>query len=248
MAEYKYKSDSLGFYENNVEEYLRKTTSPYESIIRDIEFDILSDIFKKLGLDKCKVLDIACGYGRHAEFYTKLGCEYTGFDIDKSAIKLALDSGLNVHLWSEHLKCDPDFVNNEQFNVFHSFRFLLNNKTAFISTTKRISPWLGDSGIFIFNVHLNNNSLTGLMLRLKNFLLPNRDNSINTISYNEVRSLMNELGFEIVDRYDYMLLPRTRLLKLFPVKIYRAIERMIVRFFHPKRFGTNFILCAKRKL
>ena len=132
--------------------------------------------------------------------------------------------------------------------IIPDFGFLLNNKTAFISTTKRISPWLGDSGIFIFNVHLNNNSLTGLMLRLKNFLLPNRDNSINTISYNEVRSLMNELGFEIVDRYDYMLLPRTRLLKLLPVKIYRAIERMIVRFFHPKRFGTNFILCAKRKL
>ena len=49
----------------------------------------LNKIINHIKLKKGKVLDVACGKGRHAKYLNKIGFDVVGIDLSKNSIDLA---------------------------------------------------------------------------------------------------------------------------------------------------------------
>jgi SAM-dependent methyltransferase len=102
----------------------------------ELFIDNLSDFLKIKSKDK--VLDVACGKGRHSIYLSKKGFDVTGVDLSPVSIEYASQfSSPNLHfqigdMRSLPYKGDFDYV----LNMFTSFGYFDNdeeNKSAFIS-------------------------------------------------------------------------------------------------------------------
>ena len=77
--------------------------------------EFVKNLIEKFNLEPCKVLDAACGAGRHVHSWAKYGFESTGFDLSPNSIKLAIK------------KADENGLKNFQFdNSIIQFHFLNN--------------------------------------------------------------------------------------------------------------------------
>jgi SAM-dependent methyltransferase len=88
--------------------------------------EFITNLLKYLNLPaESKILDLACGKGRHSIFFNKLGYDVTGVDLAPKSIKYAKEYE------NEHLKFfvgdmrKPNFPNhfNAIFNLFTSFGY-----------------------------------------------------------------------------------------------------------------------------
>ncbi|CVK15665.1 MAG: methyltransferase domain-containing protein [Apibacter sp.] len=88
--------------------------------------EFITNLLKYLNLPaESKILDLACGKGRHSIFFNKLGYDVTGVDLASKSIKYAKEYE------NEHLKFfvgdmrKPNFPNhfNAIFNLFTSFGY-----------------------------------------------------------------------------------------------------------------------------
>jgi len=106
------------------------------------------EFFKK----KSKIIDIACGKGRHSLFLSELGYDVTGVDLSKNSIKHA------QQFEKENLKFDvadmrETYKKNSfdvSLNLFTSFGYF-NNKEDDFSAIKAMSENLKNDGILIID-------------------------------------------------------------------------------------------------
>ena len=61
----------------------------YKNRDKDEAIFFLKNIIKHLKLDEGKILDVACGKGRHAKYLNEIGFNVTGIDLSKNSIKQA---------------------------------------------------------------------------------------------------------------------------------------------------------------
>lgn len=115
----------------------------------------LTDYLKPKNTDK--ILDLACGAGRHSIFLNKLGFNVTGVDLSPNSIETANESSnetlhFDVHDMRE-IYTENGF--NYVFNMFTSFGYFESNEENIImlqSVEKTLMP----EGIFVldfFNAH-----------------------------------------------------------------------------------------------
>jgi len=128
-----------------------------------------------------KLLDLACGRGRHSVYLNKLGFQVTGTDLSESSIKQAQKyekTGLNfrVHDMSEPLNEKFDAV----FNLFTSFGYFEDEEDN-LKTLKAIKTELNAEGygvIDFMNAHKvmkelvseNTKTVNGIEFHLKRWI------------------------------------------------------------------------------
>ncbi len=122
----------------------------------------LSRLITELDIrEKSKVLDLACGKGRHAIFLEKKGLDVTGVDLSPNNIKEAnLCINANLRFYEADMRAilsDKKF--NYIFNLFTSFGYF-EDDTDNLKVLQSVYTMLEKDGIFILDF-LNATKLKG---------------------------------------------------------------------------------------
>lgn len=113
----------------------------------------LNNLVHKLEIDKnTKILDLACGKGRHSVYLNSLGFDVVGLDLAANSIEEANKSK------SDGLSFDTHDMRNEipygpydlVLNAFTSFGYFSNPKDD-VKTLNNVHQSLTDEGIFVFD-------------------------------------------------------------------------------------------------
>ena len=129
---------------------------------KEIEF-----LVKELELDKpVKILDLACGHGRHTNHLAELEHSVTGVDITSGFLEIAKRDAKNKGLSVEYIQQDMreiSFLNefDRVFLLFTSFGYFQDEEN--FKVLKNVSGALNSGGLFCFDT-FNRDAF------LKNFL------------------------------------------------------------------------------
>lgn len=143
-----------------------------------------------------KVLDVACGAGRHSLQLAKRGFHVTGFDLSefliseaKKTLAVAKENDLKVKFLIKDMR-NFNFKNSFDLavNIFTSFGYFDNDEENF-SVIKNISGSLRKGGYFVFDFINSEN--------IKSKLVPKSRNKFGDIEVIQKRRIEN--GFIIKD-------------------------------------------------
>jgi SAM-dependent methyltransferase len=99
-----------------------------------------------------RILDLACGKGRHAQFIASKGFDVIGIDLSENSIAEALQKSTANLQFFEHDMRFPFRINyfDYVFNLFTSFGYF-NNQRDEINTIKSIALDLKQNGIVVID-------------------------------------------------------------------------------------------------
>lgn len=161
-----------------------------------------------------KILDAACGAGRHSNHFSKLGFDVTGFDLSRTllnvAVQSARDNNLNTKFFCSDirnvpLKCSFNLI----VNLFTSFGYFENDEENF-SFVNQAYLSLDNDGYYILD-YLNEKTLRkNLVAQSEKEIGGSRIIEKREICENRVVKEINVLGkeetlkfFESVRLYSY---------------------------------------------
>lgn len=160
--------------------------------------------------EKAKVLDLACGKGRHSIYLNQLGFDVLGADLSENSIaeaqKNANDSlHFKVHDMREPFEEKYDAI----FNLFTSFGYFENEQDN-LTTLKAIKESLSDYGFAVIdfmNVH-----------HVLNTLVPEETKVVDGITFNLKRYLkeghiIKEIAFQDKDK-EFLFFEKVKALTL----------------------------------
>lgn len=147
----------------NTEEYLNVYSHRNEEDAKNL-FDLIT---KNIKIEKgSKVLDLACGAGRHSILFAKNGFDVTAIDISDNLLTVARKTAEKLELKIDFIKSDlRKFHTPEKFhliiNLFTSFGYFENDAEN-VEVIKNAFQHLADNGYFIldfFNINYLKNNL-----------------------------------------------------------------------------------------
>jgi SAM-dependent methyltransferase len=98
-----------------------------------------------------KILDLACGKGRHAIYLNKIGYNVTGVDLSKNSIDYAKQFENDTLKFNVHDMCKPYHEQFDAvFNLFTSFGYFENEEDN-LNTIKAIKAELNDTGFGVID-------------------------------------------------------------------------------------------------
>ncbi len=216
--------------------------SPYYHILyhhrndKEAEF-FMDNLCLHLNLHKnSRVLDIACGKGRHAIYLNKNGYDVTGIDLSDSSIKFALqfkneklDFYVHDMRYDFHLR---DF--NIAFNLFTSFGYFETDKDH-VDALKSFSQSLEKDGILVLdyfnsgkiikqlvpqevkhvngiNFSISKNVMDGKIIKTIIFKHKTKDyafkEEVKAFTFTDFELMFKKSGFKILNHFgDYSLNP-----------------------------------------
>ncbi|WP_121665614.1 class I SAM-dependent methyltransferase [Mesonia aquimarina] len=196
-------------------------TDFYHILYRDRGYqeaqDFMQNLVDFLQLEKkAKLLDLACGKGRHSIYLHKLGYNVTGVDLSKNSIaeaKTHEKQGLDFQV---HDMCKPlpekfDAV----FNLFTSFGYFEKEESN-LNTIKAIKQELKPNGFGVIDFMNVEKVITNLV--------PEETKSVKGIDFNISRWVENGFIFKRIqfeaegDQHDYI--ERVKALRLEDFKDY----------------------------
>ena len=132
-------------------------TPYYHILYKDRDYEEAERFIKNLVThlklpENSKILDLACGKGRHSVFLNKLGFEVLGVDLSENSITLAAEScseGLSfgVHDMREVL---PNVCFDAVFNLFTSFGYFDDTEDN-LKVINSVREMLIPKGIFVID-------------------------------------------------------------------------------------------------
>ena len=113
--------------------------------------NFINNIIKHTSLKKgSKILDLACGIGRHSIYLEKIGYKVTGIDRSANNIKIAkTKQNKNLRFLKMEMTCDSKLKYDAIFNLFTSFGYL--NHKYNLDTIKNIGMQLNQDGLVIID-------------------------------------------------------------------------------------------------
>ena len=136
-----------------------------------------------------KILDLACGRGRHAIYLNSLGYDVTGADLSESSIAYAKAFENDTLHFEVHDMCKPfNKPFDAVFNLFTSFGYFEKNEDN-LNTIKAIKSDLNESGFGVIDF-MNSEFVI-------NNLVPEEVKTVDGIDFNLKRSVEN--GYIIKD-------------------------------------------------
>jgi len=134
-----------------------------------------------------KILDAACGAGRHSISLAKKGYNVVGFDLSSTLLKIASENANKLNLKINFINSDiRQFTSETKFdliiNLFTSFGYFETNKENFAFPTNAIDI-LSDGGCFVLDF-LNKNYV-------KRTLVPKSEKRIGNKIIIEKRKIEN---------------------------------------------------------
>ena len=128
----------------------------YHILYKDRDYDeaqlFIENITHYLNLpEQAKVLDLACGRGRHSIFLNKLGYDVIGTDLSNNSIEYAKKSeNETLHFEVKDMREPFDQKFDAIFNLFTSFGYFEDEKDNF-TTLKAIKESLDDYGFAVLD-------------------------------------------------------------------------------------------------
>lgn len=171
--------------------------TPYELTKKQVNF-----LQKNLKLKKgAKVLDLACGFGRHSIELAKRGYDVTGVDCSKHLIRLAREEAIKQNVKVTFIQEDIRRIafKNEfdaVINMFTSFGYFKNEKDHPLVLGK-ISQALKAKGKFLIDL---NNSIRTVSIILKDGFRDKKNKLLTTI---HKEKLSNGLILTTVTQLNY---------------------------------------------
>ncbi|MBK0368872.1 class I SAM-dependent DNA methyltransferase [Flavobacterium agrisoli] len=183
--------------------------------------------------EKAKVLDLACGKGRHSIYLSQLGYEVLGADLSENSIAEASKNN-NLHLrFKVHDMRQPfDEKFDAIFNLFTSFGYFEKDEDN-LTTLKAIKASLTDYGFAVIdfmNVHQVINTLVpeevkvvdGIEFHIKRYVADGHifkeidfedqgksfhfTEKVKALTLDDFKELMDEAGIYLLDIFgDYKL-------------------------------------------
>ncbi|MEW7292764.1 class I SAM-dependent methyltransferase [Aquimarina sp. 2304DJ70-9] len=114
--------------------------------------DFMDNLTHYLSLEKGeKILDLACGKGRHSIYLNKLGYDVTGVDLSKNSIEYASQFENETLKFRVHDMCRPYSEKfSAVFNLFTSFGYF-DKEEDNLSTIKAIKSDLNERGFGVID-------------------------------------------------------------------------------------------------
>ncbi|RKD16073.1 methyltransferase [Pelobium manganitolerans] len=131
-----------------------------------------------------RMLDIACGRGRHAIYLNKKGFEVAGIDLSYSSIKFAQQfENKNLHFFVHDMR-QPFYINyfDYAFNMFTSFGYFETDKDH-IKALKSFKKALKKDGLLVLD-YMNSQ-------RIINHLVSREVKEVDDIQFNISRQVSN---------------------------------------------------------
>lgn len=144
--------------------------------------------------EKAKVLDLACGKGRHAIYLNQLGYDVIGADLSENSIleaKKNSNSLLHFEVHDMRVKFDDQF--DAIFNLFTSFGYFEDDNDN-LTTLKAIKESLTEYGFAVIDFMNVNHVL--------NNLVPEETKTVEGIDFKIKRYLKNGHIFKEIDFED----------------------------------------------
>ena len=128
----------------------------YHILYKDRDYSeakpFMDNITQYLNLpDEAKILDLACGKGRHSIYLSELGYDVTGADLSENSIQIAQKSAhekLHFKVHDMRLPMNDQF--DAVFNLFTSFGYF-DNEEDNLTTLKAIKSNLKDDGFAVID-------------------------------------------------------------------------------------------------
>jgi ubiquinone/menaquinone biosynthesis C-methylase UbiE len=225
------------------------TDLKYRKYIWSWEKKILNKVLKKYFINKkqIKYLDFACGTGRIIHFLEENMFESIGIDISESMLKIALE---NVKK-SKILKIDitrKKIFDDNYFDFITAFRFFLNAQPELREEAlNAISKILKQDGYFVFNIHLNKNSMffriACLFRKIKG-----ADYDICAVSIKEINQLIEKTDLQIISTYHYGLIPIFNDNTKIPIWLIDPFEKFASRISYFKYLSKYLIFVCEHKI
>lgn len=195
----------------------------------------IDNLVKKLGLQPpAKVLDLACGKGRHSVYLNKLGYDVTGVDLSPASIEYARQFENDKLSFYVHDMRVPFYINYFQyiFNLFTSFGYF-DNPAENDAALKAAYTGLQHNGLFVID-YMNCRKVIDNMLRRETKV-------IDGITFNIHRSLEHDFIVKKISFSDkgnnYEFYEKVRAIK--HAHLVEMLERAGFKIIH--QFGDYYL-------
>ncbi len=139
--------------------------------------------------EKGKILDLACGKGRHAIYLNTLGYDVTGVDLSENSINYAKQFENNTLHFDVHDMCKPYKMKFDAvFNLFTSFGYFDKDESN-LETIKAIKADLNEFGFGVIDFMNSEYVIDNLVVE--------NTKTVNGIAFHQKRKL--EDGYIIKD-------------------------------------------------
>jgi SAM-dependent methyltransferase len=190
----------------------------------NFEKPYLENLFARLGREHPgRYLDFACGTGRIMQLAHPHFVETVGIDVADSMLDEARQRVPGATLMNVDVMTDPPDVG--RFQVISLFRFILSAEHHLrVGVLRWLRTAIDSSGVLVLNNHLNHWSVTGLRHRMRNVI---HGKPGGPPTEGEMRTLLGDAGFEIVEAYGFGVLPPWRDTPGMPTRQLLGIERVL---------------------
>jgi len=213
-------------------------TPYYHILYKDRDYEeaqvFMDNITNYLNLpEDAKILDLACGKGRHSIYLNQLGYDVTGADLSENSIAEASKFSNNkLHFTVHDMRIPFDEKFDAIFNLFTSFGYFENdedNRTTLQAIKESLSEY-GFAVIDFMNVHhvINNlvpeetKTVEGIEFKIKRYVKDNHIfkeidfedkgekfhfvEKVQALTLQDFEEMMEEAGIFLLDTFgDYKL-------------------------------------------
>jgi ubiquinone/menaquinone biosynthesis C-methylase UbiE len=183
---------------------------PYRRIVWEWEKNVLYGIIQDILREKhrIKYLDFACGTGRILSFLEKYMEESHGVDVSEPMLNVAKENVSLSNLLLVDLTTKEDVFPENYFDLITAFRFFLNAQQDLRESVLRVfGKLLKKDGYLILNIHMNKGCLLEKELRTYQMLKGYRNQNFNSLSVQEIKTLLRGFNFKNVQSFHYGVLP-----------------------------------------
>ena len=205
---------------------------------------ILRILDKYLAGREIHLLDFACGTGRITSLLESKVKTSTGVDVSSSMLAIARKKLKRTEIIEADITTE-NFLQGRKFNLITAFRFFLNAEPELRSLAiKALVELLDEDGYLVFN---NHHSLGSPWIRLLHarHLQKNPEGIFNVMSIEQMESLAEDVGLEIVEIYPAGFFHPPKV----PVsyRLNRAIDNLASRLKFLNRFSESPIAVCRRR-
>jgi predicted TPR repeat methyltransferase len=217
----------------------------YDSRVWELEQRILREILERYYPHGIRsALDFACGTGRVTKFLAPRVQEVLGIDVSEEMLRQARrTSHAQAFIQGDITVQTAMLAGHSPFDCITCFRFFLNAEPALrTAALQAIRPLLDHNGLLICNNHANSTSSLQCALWARKVLgMAPR----NSLSYREMKRLLELNGFEIVEARAVAFIHRA-FVPMLGSSLWTLLEKWLVRFRALRRFGIDEVFVARK--
>lgn len=140
-----------------------------------------------------KIVDLGCGTGFSAGYFTKNGMNVIGVDLSKSMIAIAKRNYPNIHFFIEDVR---SFSINDQVDaVWAGYSLFHFEQEHFENTILKIRTYLKSGGIFGLVMQEGHGEIEP-----NEPFLPEKKIYIHLYTEEELKIILEKYGFEVIDK------------------------------------------------